>query len=1435
MPPGGKRRSRNPSVENTTLDGSQLISKKPRATLPGSDLLEPDSLLTQCLARAGYQVRGEGADCQLMADQALFLKKFNRDISTSLDFPDNLDTMFATLDSWLSSTSLLLKLLSPTSTSPTCTTARASLQAPLLRLLLLSPPLQPLLLPRLLERLAEVSLEEDRSLDTVVSRILTAVRFLDTIVQPQGLAEKMTDILTASSRYHQVEIITSIPEIVPDQQHHLLFDCLKEMLEEREPLTSSILDCFSNLTLPEEKETDIRNMVLKLLPSAALPDLPAMVDFLCLSVTRTNAGELLSELRQHLDLGERLAHQKPSQRPGPRPRRRLDSGSLTVEKVVMDKLAALLSRDRWAAEAWLTALHQDSTAKSMDLVVLLILHSGQGQHKKQAESLLRNKIRTGAMCQDQLKEAFTFHIKSLEARFPGLLDLAEVLLLSSEGVVESFARQLYNQAFSHLPASCQQEIVSELVSKVGTGGGGVITEAALGVLSRLAEDRAEQLAKYGLIISAILDFLDSLLVSQVKVVMRVLSTLAWGSEAGIGLQTDLVILIKKQMNSSQGQVRRLGVVGAVAAMRAMLLQHAATLGDSLQPQAESSRYSAEGSSVGGPLITEATELFSFAKSRSEKFTETGGLFLDELSSMLASIKSDETSSTIIKIISGVSEDFTDKFIDDVGNPQYSIETLSAYILDNEQDSENEAISIPIAWFALKACGMTPLSGEDTISPSLATRLLPSFRLLTLSTILGEIDALLGCGIETISDAALDGFLQLSIEEKNSVLSCLFLIANWFIELMNCFANPSPTDPELETYKRKVLLRLKEHLNICDKISRLLASHPNFRPPMVQFSEDLSSWGPPSKEKQKKSSEKKGKGKKGKGKKTDPGPSDRTMNATLNLISQHASGMAKTQLLATQENNVEASSPLDNLSEYRPFFREIDLSCLAILGYQSLTTESEGDWAEEMGSPKFRPREFLWIISDLVEKLEHGLDSGKKKGFPGKTKQLVNVGFTNVMSLTPESIIESVTLHLGHILSHLEEILGYFQRLASMHDGVVDSIDRAEPRCVLFTSCLKVGFKVLLCLFSWHGFSTGEQPGLLSAALAQLAERRDLALSPSSPLETLCSACISLLTSFAPHLLSVEVAGVHLQLVNTVASFSSTIPSKQVFSLALQYLGRDWRGVTGEREKGAELNRQVEGMLRVFLSHSKDVFRSIERVCAQGVQPVVEDRNATSQEFPFVHRGSLGVVYKVLLGQLCLQVRKVTWGVSKDQEGMLEMWGQAVGSLGSMVACLKVWQNRLMLGAVLKHSRPFLDHFCRHGMPNLEKVFRRRREQCISLIKELQQVTRYLQSVCVHSKIQQDVSLANNVPQLKRTLEVLLYRNKAMLAANDCLEAFVFGNLKNKDLAGNVILSQETPEDEEESEEGDEGEEGESDVELGHGEEEESGGAGDGSSVMSEVY
>ena len=63
-----------------------------------------------------------------------------------------------------------------------------------------------------------------------------------------------------------------------------------------------------------------------------------------------------------------------------------------------------------------------------------------------------------------------------------------------------------------------------------------------------------------------------------------------------------------------------------------------------------------------------------------------------------------------------------------------------------------------------------------------------------------------------------------------------------------------------------------------------------------------------------------------------------------------------------------------------------------------------------------------------------------------------------------------------------------------------------------------------------------------------------------------------------------------------------------------------------------------------------------------------------------------------------------------------------------------------------------------------------------VLKTLQQSTRFLHHCCGHSKVVKDTTLINHVPNLKKTLETLLFRVKVSTSAA----------LHNRGLACDVI-------------------------------------------------
>ena len=122
-------------------------------------------------------------------------------------------------------------------------------------------------------------------------------------------------------------------------------------------------------------------------------------------------------------------------------------------------------------------------------------------------------------------------------------------------------------------------------------------------------------------------------------------------------------------------------------------------------------------------------------------------------------------------------------------------------------------------------------------------------------------------------------------------------------------------------------------------------------------------------------------------------------------------------------------------------------------------------------------------------------------------------------------------------------------------------------------------------------------------------------------------------------------------------------------VAEEYLARDWRDSTGEKDKGSEFNSQVEKLMMVFLASSKEVVLELKQLCKEGVVPVIGGEGS-SVKYPVVTRATLGAVYKVMMAIL---EKKLTYGVTKDP-----IWSKAVETLVTMTTSLKTWYNRSLL-------------------------------------------------------------------------------------------------------------------------------------------------------------
>ena len=189
----------------------------------------------------------------------------------------------------------------------------------------------------------------------------------------------------------------------------------------------------------------------------------------------------------------------------------------------------------------------------------------------------------------------------------------------------------------------------------------------------------------------------------------------------------------------------------------------------------------------------------------------------------------------------------------------------------------------------------------------------------------------------------------------------------------------------------------------------------------------------------------------------------------------------------------------------------------------------------------------------------------------------------------------------------------------------------------------------------------------------------------------------------------------------------------------------------------------------------------------------------AEGFRTCNKATLPFYFRASFVALVEAVKKISNPSStpKSAKSTLKSWSKVVHLLNSLVVTVKSNDQRNILITCLKYGRFVVEHFCKTAMPFLDRQFKNFPAESQELVRNLQTSTRMLQTVCHHSKRSRDAILALHVPAMKKTQEQLLYRVKAMLAANGCSSAFDLGNLKNKDLKGEEIQSSQSTDDEQE--------------------------------------
>ncbi|GAA6215791.1 Fanconi anemia group D2 protein [Lates japonicus] len=1383
---------------------SRSAGRQPKAAAPEET---NESVFNVFLREAGVTLKQGGTSNEIAVDQVVFQKRIQQQLRKSPRFPGIVQEFITGLESHIEDPERFRNCLLPCvpQLSDGDASSVSSFQESLLRMLLGIEMLQTPIINTLLEKLPEFMFDGAGDGGLSIPRIIiNQLKWLDRVVDSKELAAKLMELVSVAPVEVQRDIITSLPEILEDSQHNDIARELNTLLQTNTQLTVPILDALSSLNLGSSLLTEVREAVMVTLAAVQLEDLPVVVKFILHSVSASDAYEVVNNLRKELELEQCVlppvlqASQSRMKSKGAAVSAPAAGSSQDSVTLILDGIKSAVRFQKTISEAWLKAIesvHEAEGHKVIDLLVLFILHStNANQSRRGAERILKVKVRTGMIQEALLQKTFRDYSQVMRGYFSSILALAQSLLRSPDPCVVPFGGHMYRLSFTVFDSYCQQEVVGSLVTHVCSGVCGEV-DMALELLCGLVTEKPSEMALYAVFVKGILDYMDNLTPQQIRRLFHLLSRLAFGpQQQGSHIQDDMHIVIRKQLSSTAPKYKRIGIIGGVMIIGSM---------GALRSKVKES----QNGSLPQEMFRQVTALLELVRSSSESSPEAAALYYDELANLIMTSTLDpQVQENIAK---SVLDDFQDDFVVDLGpkiTGSFPFPARVMYNLDEEESQGGIAINLlPLLAKDIQNKGEQQSQTKKAHKRVSPLCLSPFFRLLRLCEEkqhhgdLEEIDALLGCPLILTEMDVVEKIDSLSKAEKEFFCTLLFHTINWFREVINAFCRQKETE-----MKMKVMTRLQNITYLQTLLEKALAGTPGYVPPVANFDGEstegvmLSTTAPANKAK------KDGTGKKRKA----PGKSS---SDSSSLLDETTDADETQQEQPEKEKEKEIRQGV-SLVSYRQFFRELDMEVLSVLqcGLLScslLDSELNTKVQEEvlLGSA-----ELVFLLEDMLRKLEFSLTAAPAKRAPflkGRTDK--SVGFSHLQQRSPKDIASCCVQLLPALCSHLENCHNHFQTLLSENNGVVDGPATDVQEHQLMSSSYQLLLQVLNTTFSWSGFSLPGQRSLLKKALGVLAERLKEGRSELT-LEQLVKHSVEYLLNFRSTMPNLSTALCLSQLLSTVSEKGGNPATyrEQTASLAKGFLCQAWVTANGERERGNKFNEALHTLLSIYLEHVDDVLKAVEEIAGEGVPELINaSKDESSTSWPTLNRQTFLVFYKVMMAVLEKAVRRIPAGKISDnteaQSEKLLTWNLAVRDFHILVNLVKVFDSRPVLNVCLKYGRLFLESFLKLGMPLLDYSFKRHKEDVQNLLKTFQLSTRQLHHMCGHSKLHQDTSLTNHVPALKKSLELFVYRVKATLTLNNCQEAFWMGNLKNRNLKGEEILSQRSQgsdEDEDEDEE-----------------------------------
>ncbi|XP_054004824.1 Fanconi anemia group D2 protein homolog isoform X1 [Hylaeus anthracinus] len=337
-------------------------------------------------------------------------------------------------------------------------------------------------------------------------------------------------------------------------------------------------------------------------------------------------------------------------------------------------------------------------------------------------------------------------------------------------------------------------------------------------------------------------------------------------------------------------------------------------------------------------------------------------------------------------------------------------------------------------------------------------------------------------------------------------------------------------------------------------------------------------------------------------------------------------------------------------------------------------------------------------------------------------------------------------------------------------------------------------RLLLCLltkiFNWKGFESVTYNLLLREGLRTVASQINKNNVTLRSCKELVGESCKYFESLADIATQISLA---ITLINTCQSImkhseSYTRENKEKYAkMAFGFLCLEW---PDDKEFTSQYKAAVIGLLNSWIDNETLPLQTVTTILEwlpDETPKLVKPQDCLNR-IPSIKRNNFHFLFKKIFDGLVNGVKIALPLANRDPE-RIEIWSEVAANVQKLVQISKALTTKNNVLIFMKHMPILLKYFLNLGMPVLEHNLKYQMDDVTRILKMMQGGTRYLHTICCDSSEKKDITLSKYIPAAKSVLERLLYSVKGMLVLNNSPAAFWMGNLVNKNLEGQEILSQ----------------------------------------------